>query len=175
MLFDRLFGETSLWIERTPPEKLDRLPVDNANVRFGDRVSRVTIKNLYIHIAVAEYEAIRNLKRCATGERLPLPRNPDLSDALADGDLVAGAVQLHEQNMKTLRGFDDAVLGKTVRFAGDESVWSVMGFLWGLYAHRAYHLGNIDTYLRQAEVPAPTSIPLRRNRWPKVQLRSSTR
>jgi uncharacterized damage-inducible protein DinB len=64
-------------------------------------------------------------------------------------------MQLHEQNIRTLRGFDEATLDKTVRFAGDESLWSVMGFLWGLYAHRAYHLGNIDIYLRQADAPAP--------------------
>jgi hypothetical protein len=57
--------------------------------------------------------------------------------------------------MQALRGFDAATLKKSVRFAGDHSVWSVMSFLWGLYAHRAYHLGNIDLYLRQADAPAP--------------------
>ena len=33
--------------------------------------------------------------------------------------------------------------------------WSVMGFLWAAYAHRAFHIGNIDIYLRQADVVAP--------------------
>jgi len=42
-----------------------------------------------------------------------------------------------------------------VRFAGDQTTWSVMGFLWGLFGHRAYHLGNIDIYVRQADTPAP--------------------
>ena len=154
VLFDRLAGKTNMWIERTPPDKLDWLPIDNANLRFGDRISRATIRNLYVHIAVAEHEAIRNLESCAAGELLPLPRNPDLGKALASGDLIAGAMQLHHQSMRTLRGFDAAVLEKRVHFAGDHSVWSVMGFLWGLYAHRAYHLGNIDLYLRQADAAA---------------------
>ena len=30
-----------------------------------------------------------------------------------------------------------------------------MGFLWAIYAHRAYHLGNIDIYLRQSDTKAP--------------------
>jgi hypothetical protein len=65
VLFDRLVGERNLWIERAPPEKLDWLPIDNANLRFGDRISPVTIRNLYVHIVVAEHETIRNLKSCA--------------------------------------------------------------------------------------------------------------
>jgi len=155
VLFDRLAEETNIWIERASPDRLDWLPIDNANMRFGDRISRPTIRNLYVHIAVAEHEAIRNLESCAAGALLPLPRNPDLSGALASGDLIAGAMRLHHQNMQTLRGFDVATLEKQVHFAGDHSVWSVMGFLWGLYAHRAYHIGNLDLLLRQADAAAP--------------------
>jgi len=33
--------------------------------------------------------------------------------------------------------------------------WTVMGFLWGIYSHRSYHLGNIDIYLREADEQAP--------------------
>jgi hypothetical protein len=155
VLFDRLAEETNVRIERASPDKLDWLPIDNANMRFGDRISRTTIRNLYVRIAVAEHEAIRNLQSCAAAELLPVPRNPDLSEALASGDLIAGATRLHHQNMQTLRDFDAAALEQRVRFAADHSVWSVMGFLWGLYAHRAYHLGNIDLYLRQADAAAP--------------------
>jgi uncharacterized damage-inducible protein DinB len=155
ILFDRLVNETNLWIARTPPDRLEWLPVDNGNVRFGDRVSHVTIKSLYIHMAVAEHLSIRRLRDCAPGELLPLPRDPELTSRLANGDFLAEGMQLRVENMRTLRSFDDAVLGKTVRFAGDQTTWSVMGFLWGLFGHRAYHLGNIDIYVRQADTPAP--------------------
>jgi hypothetical protein len=30
-----------------------------------------------------------------------------------------------------------------------------MGFLWGIYSHRSYHLGNIDIFMREADEPAP--------------------
>ena len=32
---------------------------------------------------------------------------------------------------------------------------SGMGLLWGMYSHRAYHLGNIDLYMRQGDMNAP--------------------
>lgn len=31
----------------------------------------------------------------------------------------------------------------------------MMELLWATFAHRAYHLGNIDIYLRQADTLAP--------------------
>ena len=61
VLFDRLAGEMNLWIDRTPANQLDWLPVDKSNVRRGARLSRVTIRNHYVHIAVAEHEAIRQI------------------------------------------------------------------------------------------------------------------
>jgi hypothetical protein len=155
VLFDRLAMEANLWVERTPSEKLEWLPIDNGNVRFGDRISQVTIKSLYIHTAVAEHVSVRKLRDCTPHELLPLPRDPELTSRLTHGDFVAGGMRLHEENMKILRTYDDMVLIKAVRFAGDDTTWTVMGFLWSLYGHRAYHLGNIDIYVPQADVPAP--------------------
>ena len=42
-------------------------------------------------------------------------------------------------------------------FAGFFSVIQALrgNFLWAAYAHRAFHIGNIDIYLRQADVVAP--------------------
>jgi hypothetical protein len=34
VLFDRLAMEANLWVERTPSEKLEWLPIDNGNVRL---------------------------------------------------------------------------------------------------------------------------------------------
>lgn len=75
------------------------------------------------------------------------------SSPAASGELLAEAARLHAEAEQTLRGFTDEDLAKTVRFA--ERTWTVMGFLWALYAHRSYHLGNIDIYLRQSDTPAP--------------------
>lgn len=155
VLFDRLVDEIYLWLERTPREKLEWQPIDNPNVRFGDRVARVTIKSLFVHMAVADHRLIKGMQECADGGLLPLPRDPDLSARIAQGDLIGNAARLHEEDMRRLQSYDSATLNKSVRFAGDRTTWSVMGFLWSLYGHRAYHLGNIDIYVRQAGIAAP--------------------
>ncbi|OFZ86121.1 MAG: hypothetical protein A2V78_00260 [Betaproteobacteria bacterium RBG_16_64_18] len=160
VLFDRLAQATDAWIEQTPKDKLDWVPVDNPNVRFGDRVSLVTIKSLYTHVAVEEYHRMRFLKDCDDGATVPIPKDPALAARLVNGDLVREAAIAHEEAMTTLRSFTDAQLQKTVRFSG--RTWTMMEFLWAMYAHRAYHLGNIDIYLRQSDTPAPNffnSIP----------------
>ncbi len=160
VLFDRLVQATDTWIEQTPKDKLDWFPVDNPNVRFGDRVTLVTIKSLYTHVTVEEHHRFNFLKDCEDGATVPMPKDPALTARLVNGDLVREAVVAHEQVMTTLRSFSDAQLQKTVHFSGH--AWPMMEFLWVMYAHRAYHLGNIDIYLRQSDTLAPnffSSIP----------------
>lgn len=148
-----LYQATNQWVAQTPPDKLDWAPIDNPNVRFGDRVRVVTIRNLHIHVAVEEYVWVHFISQCEEGAVIPLPNRPDVVERLTNGDLVAEVARLHEASEQTLRGLDDQALAKTVRFA--DRTWTVMGFLWAMYAHRAYHLGNIDMYLRQSDTPAP--------------------
>lgn len=153
VLFDRLVTVTNDWISQTPQDKLEWVPVDNPNVRFGDRVSRVTIKGLYVHVAVGEHHWLRDLKQCQDGAIISTPRNPDLTARLMCDDFVAEAMKLHRGNMQTLDTFTDDDLRKSICFS--DCTWSAMGFLWAIYAHRAYHLGNIDIYLRQSGTRAP--------------------
>ena len=53
-LFQRMVDHTDAWIAKTPPDKLDWVPIQTSAMRFGDRVSRVTIKGLIAHIVVGE-------------------------------------------------------------------------------------------------------------------------
>jgi uncharacterized damage-inducible protein DinB len=153
VLQEALAGATNEWIERTPTDKLDWVPIENPNVRFGDRVSSVTIRNLYIHMSVEEYVWMHFLKECEEGATVPFPNRPDLTGRFATGDLIGEAGKLHADSMQLLHMYTDADLRKPIRFADRD--WTVMGFLWSLYAHRAYHLGNIDIYLRQSDTQAP--------------------
>ncbi len=153
VLLDCLAQATDKWIERTPEDKLNWVPVDNPNVRFGDRVSLVTIKSLYIHVAIEEYHRMRFLKDCEDGALVPNPSDPVLTAKLANGDFVREAAELHEDTMRALRSYTDDQLRKTIRFS--ERTWTMMEFLWTMYAHRSYHLGNIDIYLRQSDTLAP--------------------
>ena len=38
-LFQRMVDHTDAWIAKTPPDKLDWVPIQTSAMRFGDRVS----------------------------------------------------------------------------------------------------------------------------------------
>ena len=155
VLFDRLVAETDLWMANTPPDRLDWVPIDTPRVRFGDRLTKVTIKSLYVPMAVAEHKWSRDLSVCEDGETLQLPRDPKLAERVMEGDFMANAREMHRQDMEILGAIPEQQLAKRMTFAGDDSRWTVMGFLWGMWGHRAYHLGNLDIYLRQSDSETP--------------------
>jgi uncharacterized damage-inducible protein DinB len=153
VLFDRMVTYTEAWLDRMDPAKLEWMPVENPSMRFGDRVGRITVKGLIVHLIVGECYWVRRIRDCAPGEEIGVPRDPDLARSVTEGDFRAEAARLHAGNLAALRGYTAAELEKPVKFVGRD--WTGMGLLWGMYAHRAFHLGNIDIYLRQSDVIAP--------------------
>lgn len=152
-LYEQLNSRTHDWIVKMPRDRLDWVPIDNPNLRFGDRVSMVTVKNLYIHIAVEENHWISFLAACSEDAVVPVSQTLELAAQMAIGDFVANVLGLHRETFAMLKGFTNPQLRKVVRYY--DRVWSVMGFLWGIYAHHAYHLGHIDMYLRQSNTEPP--------------------
>ena len=156
-----LFGEG--WLDRMRPEQLDWAPIENPSMRFGDRVSRITVKGLVIHLCAGEAHWVRELQACAPGATIAVPKNPALEQQLAEGDFRAAALALHREQMAQLRTYTEDDLRKEIVFA--DRRWSVMGFLWAMYSHRAFHFGNIDIYLRQSGLVAPDYF-----RFPALQM-----
>lgn len=152
-LFERLVSHTDAWIERTPPEKLDWVPIETSAMRFGDRVSRVTIKGLIAHTVVAEAYWAQFFQDCPDGATMPLPTYLALAEEFNKGDFRELARKSQAETLAAFRSYEPRQLDKHVIWVG--RTWTIMGFLWGAYAHRAFHLGNIDIYLRQADVVAP--------------------
>lgn len=152
-LFDRMVAYTDSWLDRMDPEKFEWTPIENSSMRFGDRVARITVKGLIVHTIVAEKNWILQIRDCAPGGVIPLPNDPDTARMLNEGDFRAGARALHQENLAIVRGFGPEQMEKRVEFVGRQ--WTGMGLLWGMYAHRAFHVGNIDIYLRQSDVIAP--------------------
>ena len=153
VLSDRLAEWTNKWIELTPPDKLDWVPIEKDSVKYGDRLARVTTKNLFIHTIVAEHCWARALAECDEGGDIGLPLDAELSEELGESDLVARAGDMHKQNMELFGAYSEEQLGKNIVFVDRQ--WTTVGFLWGVYSHRAFHLGNIDIHLRQGGVKAP--------------------
>lgn len=153
-LFDALVVASNVWVERTPEEKMEWVPVDNPNMKFGDRISTINIKSIYVHTIIGEQRWATMLKDCDDEAVLKATPNPETTGRLmASDDVVGDAMEIHRDNMQLFSGYDATQLAKRIKWSGRD--WTVMGFLWGIYCHRAYHLGNIDIYLREADEPAP--------------------
>ncbi len=155
-LFDALAIANTAWMARTPPPKWDWVPFDNPHMKFGDRISTITIRSVYIHTIVGEVIWADTLGECAEGARLgpDHARSKALTQELESADdLVNESMRLHTQNMQKFSAYDAATLSKPIQWVGRD--WTVMGFLWGIYSHRSYHLGNIDILMREADENAP--------------------
>ena len=154
-LFDRMFDFVETYIHKTPNDKYEWIPLDGPGVSFGDRLENITIKGLYVHLTTSEDGFVRSLLSTEDGGEILLPINQELTNSVYDGDFVAMGREIHENCMEMLKGISPEDLTKTVWFQGGE--YSAMGFLWTLYGHYAYHLGNIDTYMRQGDMK-PTAF-----------------
>jgi uncharacterized damage-inducible protein DinB len=152
-LYQRMVDHTDAWIKKTPADKLDWVPIQTSAMRFGDRVSRVTIKGLIAHIVVGEDHWAHSLPDVADGAVMPIPQYSALGEEFEKGDFQEIAHRTQKKIMTAFAGLSQAQLDKHVVWVG--RTWTVMGFLWAAYAHRAFHIGNIDIYLRQADVVAP--------------------
>ena len=155
-LFDGLMVSSNSWLTGTPGDKLEWVPFDNPNMKFGDRISTITMRSVYIHTIVGEHLWARKLKDCADGATIkfePAEVGAVTEKLNASRDLVGDAMKLHAENMDLFRGYSDAQLAKRMTWSGRE--WTVMGFLWAIYSHRSYHLGNIDILMREADEAAP--------------------
>jgi uncharacterized damage-inducible protein DinB len=152
-LYDRLVTHTSAWLSATPDDRVDWEPVKSDAMRFGDRVSRITIKGVIAHTVASEAHWARLLNEIGDGDTMPVPGASELSKQLGGPDFVSVVKSAEAQTLALLQGLSDTQLRKAVIW--QDRTWTVMGFLWGIYAHRAFHVGNIDILLRQAGVVAP--------------------
>ena len=153
VLFDRMVHYTDSWLDRMDPAKYDWAPIENSSTRFGSRVSRITVKSLVEHTILAERNWIKQIQCCASGATVPLPNDPDAANRFRKEEFRSAAMELHKENMAILATYGPEDLEKKLEFVGRQ--WSGMGLLWGMYAHRAFHVGNIDIYLRQSDVAGP--------------------
>ncbi|MCJ9430477.1 DinB family protein [Kordiimonas marina] len=154
-LFDRLVTEARLWIEAAPPARLEWTPPTDGGIHFGSRLRHASIKTLYVHMAIADRFWIGTLKDCTDGATLQLPTDMNAFQAALSGDFIANCAALHDECMALLAAFSPAQLQRRITFAGDNTEWSVMGFLWATWGHRSYHLGNLDMLVRMLAGKAP--------------------
>lgn len=152
-LHDGMAEMNRSWLELAPDDILDWVPSEDAIHRFGDGRTPVTIRNLFIHVAVAENVWINALAAASEDDVMPPPSNEALSRRLASGDLVSEAASLHAETISVIRSLTQADLDKYVVSARRR--WAGIEFLWSIHSHRAFHLGHLDLYLRMNGCPTP--------------------
>jgi len=153
IFYDRLVTFTHDCVERLPDEMLHWQPPSGGEVSFGERVEEVNIENLYLHLVVSEYLWLRNLRDCTDGAIIALPIDKEMTTRLAAQDYLDISLVMHRENMAIVERFDAPRMALQVWFS--DRKWTVQGFLWAMYGHRNYHIGNIDTYCRLAGAQAP--------------------
>jgi hypothetical protein len=108
-LFDALVLASNKWIDATPPEKLDWQPLDNPQMKFGDRVSHITIRSLHVHTLTGEKMWASMLSNCREGEAFrPIPEKELTQRLMSSQDLIEDSMTVHRENMATFAGFSDA-------------------------------------------------------------------
>ncbi len=146
IIFDRLVRRTIEDVRATSESSQTWQPTLGTDVRFGERITDVTVKSLLIHLMVSEHLWIRALAHCDDGALVTSPISPELTARLSSGNNLAKAMAMHTENMDIVGKFSESTLAKKVTFA--ECSWTVMGFLWAIFGHHSYHFGHIDMYWR---------------------------
>lgn len=156
-LYGNVARATNDWIAAAPDELLDWIPDDGPDSGFIDGRGRLSLRTLYIHLVMGDHVQAPQLASCEDGAKL-VWADQDLADRLtASRDLVGDAARLHEEDMAHFRAISDAQMEKTV-YRGKHR-WTVASYLWSIYSHRAFHIGNMDIYLRASHVPPPAYYP----------------
>lgn len=161
-LFDQQVVHTWDYLEPLRPEAWQAIPADSQALFLGSRINKITIGALTRHLIHAESHWIAQLRAAPAGGTIPLPGRADALAEIADGaPLIEAYRSSHAKNLQALREFAPADLAKAVVFT--DRRYTVMGFLWSLFGHHAYHLGQIDLLLRQQGIEAPEYME-----WPET-------
>ena len=156
-LYGALARVTHDWITAAPDDVLEWVPVDGPESLFIDGRGRMSILGQYIHIIVGDHVQAPQLATCADGARLNA-FDKDIAEHLrASPDLIDDARAMHEDDMGHFRSITEAQMEKHV-FRGEHR-WRLADYLWSFYSHSAFHVGNMDIYLRAAGVSPPAFYP----------------
>jgi uncharacterized damage-inducible protein DinB len=156
-LYGALARVTHDWIRAAPDDVLEWIPVEGPESLFIDRRGRMSIVGQYIHIIVGDHVQAPQLANCADGAKLNA-FDKDLSARLRESpDLVEDAEAMHLDDMGHFAAISEAQMEKHV-YRGEHR-WRLADYLWSLYSHRAFHVGNMDIYLRVAGATPPAVYP----------------
>lgn len=138
-------------------------PIDNEVMYLGTRVNTINISNLIKHFVLAEIHWIKMMKEGNDGLIIPKPENASLLEHIEDGEeLLKKYTEVYFEGKKILETYTEEDLNKKVNFMNRE--YTVMGFLWIIFGHHSYHMGQVDLLVRQQGV-----YPIEYMEWPNQE------
>lgn len=138
------------------------IPCDAETLYLGNRVNKITISALTRHLINAEKHWLETISALPAGASMPLPGKATFLEGIADGPALIEAYRTSlDASLQQLRQLKAATLEQEIVFTGRR--YTVMGFLWSILGHHAYHLGQIDLLMRQQNILAPEYME-----WPET-------
>ena len=156
-LYGALARVTHDWIAAAPDDVLEWVPVDGEDSLFIDGRGRMSILGQYIHIIVGDHVQAPQLATCDDGAKIDAFDKDIASKLRASPDLIVDARAMHDKDMTHFAAINEAQMEKHI--LRDEHQWRLADYLWSIYSHRAFHVGNMDIYLRAAGVTPPAFYP----------------
>jgi uncharacterized damage-inducible protein DinB len=162
LMFDHQFHHTFTFLEALDEEDWQHVPIDNDVMFLGSRVATINISNLLSHLLMTEADWFTKLKATHDLHDLDFHQDFSLVANLSGGkDLVARYRRSHNETISRLDALNADDLTKRIRFA--DRWLTGMGFLWFVFAHHSFHLGQIELLIRQCGHGAPEFLE-----WPEV-------
>jgi uncharacterized damage-inducible protein DinB len=156
-LYGALARVTHDWIAAAPDDVLEWVPVDGEGSLFIDGRGRMSILGQYIHISVGDHVQAPQLATCEDGAALNAFDKDIAARLRASPDLIDDARAMHDEDMTHFAAITETQMEKHI-FRGEHQ-WRLVDYLWSIYSHRAFHVGNMDIYLRAAGVTPPAFYP----------------
>lgn len=156
-LYGNVARATNEWIAAAPADLLDWVPDEKPESEFVDRRGRLSIRTFYVHLVMGDHVQAPQLSSCEDGATIETSDRALADRLMASETLVEDAMKLHDEDMAHFRAITDAQMEKTVY--RDRHPWTVASYLWSIYSHRAFHIGNMDIYLREARIAPPAYYP----------------
>src|SRR3546814_12097930 len=126
------------------------VPIDSDANDLGLRFNRITIAALLRHLCLTETLWFNTLPLLDPEAVMAPPNGTGPLDNVEPGpDLLARYELEHFASLEAVRGYSEETLAKPFVFVGRH--FTVVGFLWAVYGHHCYHVGQVDQLQRQQD------------------------
>lgn len=147
-LHEQLYLQTLNILKDVDEDTYNSIPIDNDVMYLGKRVNKITIGGLLRHLILAENHWIISMKEAADGTVIEKPANASIIEDITDSkSLISRYKEVFAKGLEVIKTYTEEDINKTVSFSG--RTYSVMSFLWVIFGHHSYHLGQADLIMRQ--------------------------